>query len=385
MTANEFRISAGALLAMLALALGFNAVFYMGANGYLIGSLRSRLDDSSTIEVSREICVRRGDIASFRTSLSKAAYDDSLSGGGVAKRWREIRIAVTCWAGLEEKQPEWVPISFSGASSPIPARSVTQTDRCGRVFPGRKAASAEHLLYWYPSECLLNRLIGVQVADGPSRLWKLMGLHEISEEAGLEGTLYHFTHRRIADLGDPQKSEGLDLAAMRAALDQLDRALLPEMRGIQNTDGFFWRRFLLRSINDPFQWTMFAVGWWCAFILVWRWVRTGKQTNKASGDEARRRRHSVDASALSDTLVESIPTMGFIGTVVGMILAMGSIGGVLSADRGPELYGAMAEVTSGLSLAFNTTFVGLLIALPLGYLRRKAMAAEQVQVDRAFS
>jgi hypothetical protein len=383
MPTNEFRISTGALLAILLAALIFNAVFYMGANRCLIGSLQDRLDASSPIEVSDEVCTRHRAISSFRTSLSQAASNDSL-GDDVANRWREIRIAVTCWSGLQEKQPEWVPVSFTGASLPIPANRVSQASGCGRVFPGKEAASAEHLLYWYPIECLLNRLVGVQVSDGPSWLWNLMGLHKASEEAGLEGTLYHFTHRRIADLGDPQKSEGLDLAAMRAALDQLDRALLPEMRAIQNTDGFFWRRFLVRSINDPFQWTMFAVGWWCTFILVWRWVRAGNKPNEGSGNEERRRRHSVDAGALSDTLVESIPTMGFIGTVVGMILAMGSIGGVLSADRGPELYAAMAEVTSGLSLAFNTTFVGLLMALPLGYLRRKAMAAEQAQVDRAF-
>lgn len=220
--------------------------------------------------------------------------------------------------------------------------------------------------------------------DAWPRNW--MGLHKASQEGGLEGALYHFRHRRVADYGDPRKAAGLDLEGMRAALDQLDRALLPELRAIQNTDGFFWRRFMVRSINDPFQWTMFAVGWWCALILGCRWRRACRTQVKVIGaEEERVRRRSVDAAALSDTLVESIPTMGFIGTVVGMILAMGSIGGVLSADRGPELYAAMAEVTSGLSLAFNTTFVGLLIALPLGYMRRKTMAAEQAQVDRAVT
>lgn len=383
MPVNEFRISIKALLVMLAAALAFNALFYMGVNCFLLGSLLDRLGDSSPIQVNNEVCANRADISSFRSSLGKAAADDSMS-NGVANRWREMRIAVTCWRGLDEKQPEWVPIAFRGVSPPIPASKVTEAGECGRVFPGTQAASAEHLFYWYSSECLLNRLVGVQKSADTSWPWNLMGLHKASEEAGLEGTLYHFTHRRIADLGDPQKSEGLDLAAMRAALDQLDRALLPEMRAIQSTDGFFWRRFLVRSINDPFQWTMFAVGWWCTFMLAWRWLRARDQPNAVLGNEERRRRHSVDAGALSDTLVESIPTMGFIGTVVGMILAMGSIGGVLSADRGPELYAAMAEVTSGLSLAFNTTFVGLLMALPLGYLRRKAMAAEQVQLDQAF-
>jgi len=54
----------------------------------------------------------------------------------------------------------------------------------------------------------------------------------------------------------------------------------------------------------------------------------------------------------------SIPTFGFLGTVIGMSLSLGMIGNqkdlLLALDQG-----IMQDVISALSLAFNTTILGL--------------------------
>lgn len=62
--------------------------------------------------------------------------------------------------------------------------------------------------------------------------------------------------------------------------------------------------------------------------------------------------------------VWAIPVLGFIGTVIGLSEAIGSFGAVLGqgSDIG-ELKDGLQNITGGLSVAFDTTFVGLVEAL----------------------
>ena len=78
--------------------------------------------------------------------------------------------------------------------------------------------------------------------------------------------------------------------------------------------------------------------------------------------------HDESAMETSYSLIQgfvwAIPVLGFIGTVQGLSMAIGSFGGVLSAssDLG-NLKDALKQVTAGLSVAFETTMHGLVAAL----------------------
>ena len=75
----------------------------------------------------------------------------------------------------------------------------------------------------------------------------------------------------------------------------------------------------------------------------------------------------------------AIPVLGFIGTVLGLSVALGSFGGVLSnAQQMEELRTALHQVTGGLSTAFETTLEGLVGALCV----HMAMTALQRREER---
>jgi biopolymer transport protein ExbB/TolQ len=75
----------------------------------------------------------------------------------------------------------------------------------------------------------------------------------------------------------------------------------------------------------------------------------------------------VDSSyALLRGLIWAIPVLGFIGTVLGLSVALGGFGSVLSAANDmSQLRGALQNVTGGLSTAFETTLEGLVAALTI--------------------
>ncbi|UDQ99167.1 MotA/TolQ/ExbB proton channel family protein [Lentisphaerota bacterium WC36G] len=60
----------------------------------------------------------------------------------------------------------------------------------------------------------------------------------------------------------------------------------------------------------------------------------------------------------------AIPVMGFIGTVLGLSVAIGGFGSVLSVEFSPDkLKDSLTEVTGGLAVAFETTLIALVAAL----------------------
>src|SRR5690606_16439917 len=64
--------------------------------------------------------------------------------------------------------------------------------------------------------------------------------------------------------------------------------------------------------------------------------------------------------ALLQTVIWSIPILGFLGTVMGITLAI--------ADVTPEqLESSLNDVTSGLAVAFDTTAVALTYSLVMGF------------------
>lgn len=70
--------------------------------------------------------------------------------------------------------------------------------------------------------------------------------------------------------------------------------------------------------------------------------------------------------ALIHSFIWAIPVLGFIGTAIGLSVAIGDFGSVLAgANDLSAIKGSLGAVTSGLGTAFETTLVGLFLALLL--------------------
>lgn len=81
-------------------------------------------------------------------------------------------------------------------------------------------------------------------------------------------------------------------------------------------------------------------------------------------------------------LVWAVPVLGFIGTVIGLSVAIGEFGGVLSGSDSMEtLRPALQRVTGGLGVAFETTLQGLLGALVVHLLLTFVRRAEEGFLD----
>jgi biopolymer transport protein ExbB/TolQ len=94
--------------------------------------------------------------------------------------------------------------------------------------------------------------------------------------------------------------------------------------------------------------------------------------NISDVDEMLRSQADLDESTMETSyallrgFIWAIPVLGFIGTVMGLSVAIGGFGDVLSKTADPTaLAESLKEVTGGLSTAFETTLLALLFALNL--------------------
>lgn len=86
--------------------------------------------------------------------------------------------------------------------------------------------------------------------------------------------------------------------------------------------------------------------------------------------------------ALLRGFIWGIPILGFIGTVMGLSQAIGRFGSVLSAgDVVDSLKTSLQGVTSGLAVAFDTTFVALIAALAIQLLLTALKKKEEGFLD----
>ena len=351
MAALPFKLSRNALLFCFAISVAFNMAFYAVSNTLLPTLIDNRLGRSG--EPNQTFCSQFTTTVNLDDALRTAAASDE-SHETVASRWEALTKLMLCLAP-EEADP---------LSSELIGLKGQPYDECAQPTSGRE-------LVWLPSRCLREFVYGVRISENNP----FFSARAVLDQ-GLGGIMYGYTGpRRILD-GEEEYQ-----ATYRKGLDALDRIVYPHVVAITEDEQIFLPRFLLQAINNPFQWGMFLVGWLCIALLSCRWFKARRLDSGSarSADELLRR--SAGGSALTDTLAEWIPTLGFIGTVVGMMLAMASIGGVISAEKGPELYIAMAKVTANFSLAFNTTFVGLILAMPIALLRRLVLRAELEAID----
>lgn len=129
-------------------------------------------------------------------------------------------------------------------------------------------------------------------------------------------------------------------------------AIIPTLPDLLTDDDYF-RAMLKRSIVSPLQAPM-LVGW-AALVLHALWL--------AARYPSRETARAYDAFGLwAQTLFTSL---GFMGTIVGISLAVAGLEQAMKEDDPGALIG-------GLSTAFDTTFLGLSAALTIMLFRKAA-------------
>lgn len=101
--------------------------------------------------------------------------------------------------------------------------------------------------------------------------------------------------------------------------------------------------------------------------------------SQAESDEA----VSESSYVLLNGFLWAIPILGFIGTVLGLSVAIGEFGNVMSASSGSAdaLLPALKNVTGGLGVAFDTTLEALVAALVIQILATFLKKSEQEFLD----
>lgn len=75
-------------------------------------------------------------------------------------------------------------------------------------------------------------------------------------------------------------------------------------------------------------------------------------------------------------LIWATPTLGFIGTIFGIIAAMENAAAIFSADTAIEQAIALDTVSSALGTAFDTSFIALIWLIPMSFFLARARKAE---------
>lgn len=100
--------------------------------------------------------------------------------------------------------------------------------------------------------------------------------------------------------------------------------------------------------------------------------------SQAENDES----HMDSSYGLLSGIIWVIPILGFIGTVVGLSGAIGGFGAVLNTDASvSSLRDSLAPVTSNLGIAFDTTFVALVLAMIIQMLMTFLRKQEELFLD----
>ena len=99
---------------------------------------------------------------------------------------------------------------------------------------------------------------------------------------------------------------------------------------------------------------------------------------QAENDES----HMDSSYGLLYGIIWVIPILGFIGTVVGLSGAIGGFGAVLNTDASvSSLRDGLAPVTSNLGIAFDTTFVALVLAMIIQMMMTFLRKQEELFLD----
>lgn len=122
-------------------------------------------------------------------------------------------------------------------------------------------------------------------------------------------------------------------------------------------------------------------------LALWLATKDVGRVGSWMGSEANRDNAMSDLTyTLARTMMWAIPILGFIGTVQGLSSAVGGFGDFLSgaADLA-AIKGAIADVTIGLGVAFDTTFLALMLVTVIQFplssiMRREATLLGEIEI-----
>ena len=119
-------------------------------------------------------------------------------------------------------------------------------------------------------------------------------------------------------------------------------------------------------------------------VLQFQSSRSVDQSNALLNSSLELFQHEIDLKYnMMRYLAWLIPTLGFIGTVVGIALALNEAGNMPNLADQAALSPWMKALTGKLALAFNTTLVALLLSAVLVFLMHVAQGREESALNRA--
>jgi biopolymer transport protein ExbB/TolQ len=126
--------------------------------------------------------------------------------------------------------------------------------------------------------------------------------------------------------------------------------------------------------RDEFSWSIILNRIDRAIAL---WLSTkdvGRVSGWAAAESARDSASSDSSYSLCRVLIWAIPILGFIGTVMGLAVAVSGFGVLGGSAEISAIKGAIGQVTTGLGVAFDTTLLALLLTVflmfPLSFIQR---------------
>ena len=135
---------------------------------------------------------------------------------------------------------------------------------------------------------------------------------------------------------------------------------------------------------SPFAETGFLQRLIGRIVLQFQSSRSVDQANALLNSSLELFQHEIDLKYnMLRYMVWLIPTLGFIGTVIGIALALGEAGNMPNAEEADALGAWMKSLTGSLALAFNTTLVALLLSAVLVFLMHIAQGREETALNRA--
>lgn len=130
--------------------------------------------------------------------------------------------------------------------------------------------------------------------------------------------------------------------------------------------GFFLQRLIMRA------------------ILQFQGSKSVDQANSLVNSSLELYQHEIDLKYnMLRYLVWLIPTLGFIGTVIGIAMALETAGDVPDVTNPGALKPWMKALTSDLGVAFNTTLLALILSAILVFLLHIIQEREEMALNRA--
>lgn len=166
-------------------------------------------------------------------------------------------------------------------------------------------------------------------------------------------------------------------------MSQLRINLLPEGEDImlRAKDLVPIYRTLLEKKSDRFFFVQRLVQ---RVILQFQGSQSVNQSNTLMNSSLELMQHEIELKFnMLRYLVWLIPTLGFIGTVIGIALALSTAADMPDITAGNEIKLWMGLLTTKLGLAFNTTLVALLMSAILVFLLHLAQAREELALNGA--